>query len=153
MRYNERAAAVCVAALTAFIGKTSYGENMKISGTVLEIVYRNVENGYSVVWLDVNPMPCTAVGIFPPVTEGEIVEAEGEWVTNSKFGEQFAVEQVTVKPPTTKDAVFKYLSSGLFKGIGEVTAYAIVEKFGENALNIIATDPAKLADVKGSSVK
>lgn len=153
MRYNERAAAVCVAALTAFIGKMSYGENMKISGTVLEIVYRNVENGYSVVWLDVNPMPCTAVGIFPPVTEGEIVEAEGEWVTNSKFGEQFAVEQVTVKPPTTKDAVFKYLSSGLFKGIGEVTAYAIVEKFGENALNIIETDPAKLAEVKGISVK
>ena len=126
---------------------------MKLAGTILEIVYRNVENGYSVVWLDVNPMPCTAVGIFPPVTEGEAVEVEGEWVNNSKFGEQFAVEQVTVKPPTTKDAVFKYLSSGLFKGIGEVTAYAIVEKFGENTLNVIETAPSKLAEVKGVSVK
>ena len=126
---------------------------MKIKGTILEIVYRNVENGYSVVWLDVNPMPCTAVGVFPPVSVGEVVEAEGEWVNNSRFGEQFAVEHVEVKPPATKDAVFKYLSSGLFKGIGEVTAYAIVEKFGENALNIIETDPAKLAQVKGVSVK
>lgn len=126
---------------------------MKLSGTILEIVYRNIENGYSVVWLDVNPMPCTAVGVFPPVTAGEVVEVEGEWVNNAKFGEQFAVESVTVKPPTTKDAVFKYLSSGLFKGIGEVTAYAIVEKFGENALNVIETDPAKLAEVKGISVK
>ncbi len=129
------------------------GRIMKIKGTILEIVYRNVENGYSVVWLDVNPMPCTAVGVFPPVSVGEVVEAEGEWVNNSRFGEQFAVEHVEVKPPATKDAVFKYLSSGLFKGIGEVTAYAIVEKFGENALNIIETDPAKLAQVKGVSVK
>ena len=126
---------------------------MKLSGTVLEIVYRNIENGYSVVWLDVNPMPCTAVGIFPPITAGEVVEVEGEWVNNARFGEQFAVEQVTVKLPTTKDAVFKYLSSGLFKGVGEATAYAIVEKFGQNALNVIETDPAKLAEVKGVSVK
>ena len=126
---------------------------MRLTGTVLEIVYRNVENGYSVVWLDTNPMPCTAVGVFPPVASGEVVEVEGEWVNNSRFGEQFAVESVTVKPPATKDAVFKYLSSGLFKGIGEVTAYAIVEKFGENALNVIETDPARLAEVKGVSVK
>lgn len=126
---------------------------MKLSGTIIEIVYRNVENGYSVVWLDVNPMPCTAVGVFPPVAEGEVVEVEGEWVNNAKFGEQFAVESVTVKPPATKDSVYKYLCSGLFKGVGEVTAYAIVEKFGENALNIIETDPAKLAEVKGISVK
>ena len=126
---------------------------MRLTGTVLEIVYRNVENGYSVVWLDTNPMPCTAVGVFPPVASGEVVDVEGEWVNNSRFGEQFAVESVTVKPPATKDAVFKYLSSGLFKGIGEVTAYAIVEKFGENALNVIETDPARLAEVKGVSVK
>ena len=126
---------------------------MRLTGTVLEIVYRNVENGYSVVWLDTNPMPCTAVGVFPPVASGEVVDVEGEWVNNSRFGEQFAVESVTVKPPATKDAVFKYLSSGLFKGIGEVTAYAIVENFGENALNVIETAPARLAEVKGVSVK
>lgn len=126
---------------------------MKITATVLDIIYTNAENGYSVILVEKDVQLITAVGIFPPVSDGEVLEMQGEWTQNSKFGEQFSVSEVKVLPPTTKDAVYKYLSSGLFKGIGETTAYAIVEKFGENALNHIENEPAKLAEVKGISLK
>lgn len=124
-----------------------------MKGTVLEVIFRNAENGYCVLYMQGDSMPYTAVGTFPPLTEGETLEMEGNWVRNSRFGEQFAVTSVKVLPPTSKEAIFKYLSSGLFKGVGEVTAYAIVEKFGEQALDVIEHYPAKLAQVKGVSLK
>lgn len=126
---------------------------MKITGEVLDIIYRNAENGYSVILLESGVQLITAVGTFPPVINGELLELEGDWVHNSKFGEQFSATEVKVMPPTSKDSVFKYLSSGLFKGVGETTAYSIVEKLGEKALFYIENDPAKLAEIKGISLK
>lgn len=101
-----------------------------MKGTVLEIIFRNADNGYCVLYMHGDVLPFTAVGVFPPITEGETLEMDGNWVKNSRYGEQFSVTSVKVLPPTSTEAIFKYLSSGLFKGVGEVTAYAIVEKFG-----------------------
>ena len=110
---------------------------MEVKGTVEGILFRNAENGYTVMAVDVHGLIITAVGIFPPITEGENVTLIGEYKKNSKYGEQFVVNEVVVVPPSSEEGMIKYLSSGLFKGIGEVTAHAIVKKFGSETFNII----------------
>lgn len=126
---------------------------MEVKGSIEEVVFRNAENGYSVLTLDCDGEPVTAVGIFPPVAEGEFLRLQGEWQENYKFGTQFAVSRVETGRPDSKLALYRYLSSGLFPGIGQVTASAIVDAFGENTLDVIEFEPNKLAKVRGVSLK
>ena len=122
----------------------------KICGTVEGILFKNNDNGYTVLELDVGGEPVTAVGTLPLVCEGETVEIEGETV-RSKYGEQFKIEKYRALPPRGEDAIVRYLSSGLVKGVGEVTASNIVKKFGEKTMEIIEFAPARLAEVRGVS--
>ncbi len=126
---------------------------MIIRGTVETVIFNNVENGYAVVDMDVGGELVTAVGIFPSVTEGEYLSLSGEMKNNPRFGEQFAVENVEYSPPSDIESIIKYLSSGLFYGIGEVKATNIVQKFGAHTMDIIQNNPERLSEVKGISVK
>lgn len=126
---------------------------MEIKGTVEGIVFRNAENGYTVLAVDVHGLIITAVGIFPPLTEGESVTLIGDYKNNSKYGEQFVVNEVVITPPTSEENIVKYLSSGLFRGIGEITAIAIVKKFGKETFDIIEYNPSRLVEVRGISQK
>lgn len=122
---------------------------MRLRGSVEDVVFRNSENGYCVVVVGCENELVTAVGIFPPIVGGEMLEMEGEYVNNSRFGQQFSANKINVIQPTSKESIFKYLSSGLFKGIGEVTAHLMVETFGDNTLNVIENEPSKLSKIKG----
>ncbi len=124
---------------------------MIIKGIIQEVIFRNSDNNYSVVLVDCNSEVVTAVGKFPMVTEGESVELTGNFVAHSKYGEQFSVTEVKLKPPTSKESIIKYLSSGLIKGVGVITATNIVNKFGESTLDIIEFNPSRLAEVRGVS--
>ncbi len=126
---------------------------MLISGTVEKVIFRNSENGYSVLIVSDASHSVTAVGVMPQITEGETLELEGDYSVNQKFGEQFNVKKATVCLPTGLDSIAKYLSSGLFKGIGEVTADAIVDEFGEDTFDIIEKKPIKLKSIRGVSAK
>ena len=130
-----------------------YNKNMILNGDIDEIVYRNEENGYTVLVLDFKGEPITCVGKFPPVNEGQNLELTGEVVRNKKYGEQFSVKTVKVLPPKSKDGIVRFLSSGLIKGVGPVTALSIVERFGEDALTVIEFNPSKLVEIKGISKK
>ena len=123
----------------------------ELKGTVVNIIYRNVENGYSVIEVDCGGTLEVAVGIFPPISEGERLLMTGEAKFDSRFGEQFAVDTVKVSPPQELENIVMYLSGGLFKGVGVVTATAIVEKFGADTLDVIENEPYRLASVKGIS--
>ncbi len=124
---------------------------MLIKGSVERVVFRNAENGYSVLIISDSIISITAVGIVPPISEGEIVELEGDMITNSKYGEQLKIKSAKVCLPNSLDSMTKYLSSGLFKGIGEVTAESIVKEFGEQTFDIIEKSPARLVKAKGMS--
>lgn len=123
---------------------------MELVGNIDSIIFRNAENGYSVVGVT-TPKRVTCVGVFPPVTEGERVVMTGDYVVNRNFGEQFKVSAVRVSPPTNRESMIKYLSGGLFKGIGEITAKNIVSRFGEKTFEIIEFTPLELIKVKGVS--
>lgn len=122
-----------------------------LKGTVEEIIYRNNENNYTVVALDCNGEYITAVGKFPQINHGETVELVGNFSAHSKYGEQFNATQVKVMQPTSREGIIKYLSSGLIKGVGIITAMAIVEKFGESTLDVIEFNPDRLVEVRGIS--
>jgi len=122
---------------------------MEICGTIESVIFRNAENGYTVISISTEGRLETAVGIFPPVSEGEEVIIEGKRVVNERFGEQIAVESVRTRPPTAPEGIIKYLSSDLFKGIGEVTATRIVERFGEKTFEIFENEPIRLSDIQG----
>lgn len=126
---------------------------MILKGVVEQIYFRNDENSYTVAEVKVNKESVICVGKFPIVCEGECLELVGNFTKHSKYGEQFSATSVKITPPNTLDGIIKYLSSGLIKGVGPVTAYNIVEKFKENTLDVIEFNPDKLVSVKGISAK
>ena len=126
---------------------------MVISGSVEEIIFHNEDNGYTVLVLEVQHDYITCVGKFPNINEGEWLELEGDYIKHAKYGVQFQAKSVRVTPPNNIDGIIRYLSSGLIKGVGPITATALVEKFGETTLQIIEYNPQRLTEVKGISAK
>lgn len=125
---------------------------MKIKGTVENIIFRNDENMYTVLELETDNTPVTATGIFPTLSEGETVELEGEF-KESKYGLQFVTESFKSIGFANLEAVARFLSGGLFKGVGEVTAKRITEKFKDNTFEVMENSPERLTEVPGISKK
>lgn len=122
---------------------------IKISGTVESVIFYNQENGYAVCDVSNNGELITMTGSMPNIAEGEKIIATGEWFTHIEYGDQFKVEFIERIMPSTESEIEKYLASGLFPYIGKSTAKRIVEKFGENALDVIENEHEKLLDIKG----
>ena len=126
---------------------------MVLEGTIEEIIFRNDSNGYTVAMLSHGDEYTTIVGKLLSVNVGENVRLGGKFITNSKYGEQFSFETSETIFPSSIEGIKKYLSSGLIKGVGPVTANAIVDRFKENTFDIIEFSPQKLSEVKGISDK
>lgn len=131
--------------------KKIYNVNMLVSGKIVSVIFRNEENSYTVAKISSHGDLLTCVGRFPTANVGERVEIDGTIVKNEKYGEQISAQNVKVLPPDDIDGIKKYLSSGLIKGIGLVTASNIVDMFGRDTLDVIEFAPLKLAEVKGVS--
>ncbi|MDE5561978.1 MAG: ATP-dependent RecD-like DNA helicase [Clostridiales bacterium] len=123
----------------------------KLTGSVEEIIFRNDENGWTVLSLDSNGEPVTVAGTLPPVTPGDCVELEGEFVLHPKFGMQFKAIGARLSMPHTVYGIIKFLGSGLIEGVGEKTAARIAEKFGSKTIDVMENAPERLAEVKGIS--
>ena len=126
---------------------------MEITGIVEDIIFKNSDNGYTVLSIDYNGDYTTCVGKTMSVNIGESVKLTGEFVKNAKFGEQFAFSNIETIEPKSAEAIKKYLASGLIKGVGPITAEAIVNKFKEDTLYIMEYSPSRLAEVRGISSK
>ena len=122
-----------------------------LKGDIADIRFRNEENGYSIITLDVLGEPVVCVGTFGPITEGEPLEVAGTFVMHPKFGRQFKVDSVKTAEPTNIDGIVRFLGAGIIKGIGPKKALDIVSKFGHDSLRILEFEPHKLAQVKGIS--
>ncbi|MDU2584527.1 MAG: hypothetical protein E7C85_04195 [Anaerococcus prevotii] len=92
---------------------------MKIKGIVTNIIFRNDENGYTIMAVDTADSDITCVGTMPFFNEGDNVEMEGDIVYHDKYGEQFKISTIKLVKPSSKEAVVKFLSSGNLKGIGK----------------------------------
>lgn len=123
-------------------------ENIK--GYINRIIYRNENNGYTVMSVDDD---ITCVGVFAFVSEGEYVSLEGEYVEHLSYGLQFKVENCKVIKPEDENGILRYLASGAIKGVKISTATKIVKKFGNDTFDIIENEPERLAEIKGISEK
>ena len=128
-------------------------ERNRVEGTVSSIVFQNEENGYTILRLEAGAGEVTVVGCMPGVAPGESLSVLGNWVRHPSYGEQFKAEQVERRLPRGIKEVFRYLSSGVVKGIGQSTARRLVEEFGEDALRILEEEPEKLTVIKGITLK
>ncbi len=124
-----------------------------IDGYVENIIYENPTNSYTVCEVSSAGQLITMTGYMPNLTEGERIEAHGEWVVHQEYGDQFKVEYYERHLPSTEEEIEKYLASGLFPGIGKATAKKIVKLFGADALMIIESDPDRLLEVPGLTKK
>lgn len=123
-------------------------------GYVSHIVFRNVENGYTVFELENKEGESeTCVGNFPFINEGEYICVRGEMVNHPVYMEQLKVESFEVQEPDDQIAMLRYLASGAIAGIRGGLAKRIVDKFGDKTFEIIEKEPERLAEVKGISEK
>ncbi len=123
----------------------------QLEGYVERIVYRNEENGYSVLVIIKGTEEISAVGFFPEITEGEYLEITGEIVQHPIYGEQWKISNYQFVAPSDSISIERYLSSGAIKGIKAALASRIVKAFGDDTFRIIEEEPERLAEVKGIS--
>ena len=124
-------------------------------GTVQSVVYRNAENGYTVLSMvdEQSGQVFNATGVIPLVGVGDLLELSGSEKQHPRFGRQFAVTEYSRIAPSTTGAIVAFLSSGVVKGIGESLAKTIVDKFGDETLKIMENEPQKLLQVRGIGVR
>jgi len=128
-------------------------ELVVIYGEIKSVIYENEDNGYKVVEVESEDDLFVAVGYMYGVSEGETVKLTGKWVSHRTYGEQFSVELYEKSVPTSKDAIIRYLGSGIIKGVREATAKKIVDMFGEDSLTVIESEPLKLTAIRGISAE
>lgn len=122
-----------------------------VEGYVEKIVYRNSDNGYTVLSVSGDGDEITCVGTFQYINEGEYVVLEGHYTTHASYGEQLSVEKYEIKVPEDEQAVVRYLGSGAIKGVGPALADRIVRRFKDDTFRIIEEEPERLSEVKGIS--
>ena len=102
---------------------------MVINGMVINVIFENKDNGYTVAHIESNGEKITIVGSMPSLYEGMYVQVTGKYVSNKKWGQQFDVQTCEVTEPNSEEDIIRYLSSGLIPGVGPVTAKYIVKMF------------------------
>ena len=123
----------------------------KVTGYVEHIVFRNEENGYTVMQVSSDGEELTCVGIFHVISEGERAEMEGEYTNHPSYGLQFKVGNYRVLAPEDSVSMERYLASGAVKGVGAALAARIVRHFKEDTFRIMEEEPERLAEIKGIS--
>ena len=124
-----------------------------LEGYVSHIRFHNEENGYTVMEIETTHGDEVLVGNFHYINEGEYICAEGEYVDHPAHGPQYRMTSYTVKEPEDKAAMERYLASGAIKGMGPALAARVIKKFKGNTFDIIESEPERLAEVKGISLK
>jgi len=129
--------------------------NITIEGVLDKIIYVNDENDYTVGILinSDTKEEITIVGNMIGINPGESLKIEGKWETNPRYGKQIKVFSYQPILPKNLEAIEKYLSSGMIKGIGTEYAKRIVSRFGENTLDVLDNEPERLSDVSGIGEK
>ncbi len=130
---------------------TAVTDAVELKGMIHKITYRNEANAYTVAILYAGKEPVTIVGTLPFVNEGDRLVLTGQYQVHPTYGQQFKVTAFQKEMPTTAAAILRYLSTGAIRGVGPSTARALVEKFGDKTLEMIADHPSELTVIRGIS--
>jgi len=124
-----------------------------VKGNLKKVLFRG-ENGYLVGIfkvidadeknIDMVDQTITFTGYFHEMNELETYILYGTFIFHQKYGEQFQTDNYTRCPKEEKNSIIDFLTSGLFKGIGEKKAKKIVDVLGKDTLKIILENPDNL---------
>ena len=126
---------------------------LQLEGEVENIVFRNDENGYTVLEIADGDEQMTAVGVMPPVSAGDKVVMTGRFSEHKIYGKQFSARTCEICRPSESADILRYLSSGAVRGIGPSTARRLVESFGDSTLDVMENQPERVAQLKGISAE
>ena len=124
-----------------------------LKGYVDRIMFQSKEDGYAVIRLLTDGKEQICVGNCVGISQGESIEAWGEYEIHPSYGKQFRIMEYAVAIPTDALGMERYLGSGAIKGVGETLASRIVKKFGSDTFRIIEEEPEMLAQIKGISMR
>ncbi|MGE4490506.1 MAG: ATP-dependent RecD-like DNA helicase [Kiritimatiellales bacterium] len=126
-------------------------DETRLDGQIERVVFRNEENGYAVLRVKVRGRKdlVTAVGTVSSANPGEWLAADGEWISDAHYGEQFKAAAMRISQPDTIDGIKKFLGSGMIRGIGKEYADRLVQAFGRDVFNVIEHSSGKLLKVEG----
>ncbi len=125
----------------------------QVKGYVEHIIYRNDDNGYTVMNLMNGEEEIVCVGNFRTIDLGETLEVFGNYTEHPMYGMQLKAESYRVVEPDDEAGMERYLASGAIKGIGAALASRIIKKFGKDTFRVIEEEPERLAEIKGISEK
>ena len=132
---------------------------MYLKGTFKRLIY-NRDNYYVGLikvkesdYPGLNDKSITFTGYFNDINIDDILVLKGEFTKHNKYGEQFLANSYEVSLPDEKDGIVTFLSSDIFKGIGEAKAKKIYDSLGDKAIDIIIHEPEKLNEIKGLTKK
>jgi exodeoxyribonuclease V alpha subunit len=130
-------------------------EEVILVGTLEKILYSNPESGFIIgsFLSEKSIRPITVKGVVYNTLVHETLRLKGNWENHKIYGRQFSFSEFMPVTPTSEEGMVRYLSSQVFKGIGEKTATRIVKKFGLNTFNIIDSSPEMLSTIKGINKK
>lgn len=125
-----------------------------LEGVVEDVVFRSDDGKFAVIRLSTDgdselAARQTAVGDLGQIAPGENVRLIGRWTQHAVYGARFRVASFTPTIPSTEQGMIRYLGSGLIPGIGPALAARLVERFGAETLDVIATQSARLREVSG----
>ncbi|HEY3396900.1 MAG TPA: ATP-dependent RecD-like DNA helicase [Armatimonadota bacterium] len=125
-------------------------EPENVTGRLDRVTYHSPDSGWGILQLTTEPgEPFTAAGIVADPSPGEQMRLFGQWEVHPRYGRQFRFQRYELLRPTSPEALVKYLSSGMIKGVGPVLAGKIVATFGPATLEVLDHHPERLTEVPG----
>lgn len=123
----------------------------RLDGQVERVVFRNEENGYTVLRAKVRGHKelVTVVGTAATINPGEWLAADGEWMNDPGYGRQFKADSLRVSQPNTIEGIKKFLGSGIIRNIGPTYADRLVDAFGRDVFKVIEKSSGRLLKVEG----
>ncbi len=124
-------------------------KTLELEGEILDIIYKNEINGYTIAEFETEEEIITVVGYLPFINFGDFLKIIGKFIEHKDYGRQFKIDTFQKIMPKTLDSLERYLSNGNIKGIGPATSKKIVNKFGEKTIEIFKYEPQRLSEIKG----
>lgn len=121
---------------------------MKLAGKISTIIFKNEINSWTVMLLKTDTGYITAVGETEEIDIGDNIELEGDITSHKVYGEQFKFTTYKKTVPKSVEALTMYIADNI-KGVGKKTAKRIIDKFGDETVNVIKYEPSKLNEIKG----
>lgn len=126
--------------------------DLEIKGQISEIIYQNEINSYTIAEFETEEELTVIVGYLPFINKGDSLKLVGNFINHPDYGRQFKIQTFEKIMPETLEALEKYLSGGIIKGVGPATAKRIVDKFGEETIPVLKFEPGRLAHIRGISL-